>query len=123
MNCEEEKGREYSPEGVRLDDPTSSIGAHVKLESVVIEPSVREMYPTRERLVENVGGSRVSQSSLGAVHGLLSACKTNMPDDDIIFPTAPLLSISNLGRRRGGIRTSGERGREVDGAVVYAEGE
>ena len=89
MNCEEEKGREYSPEGVRLDDPTSSIGAHVKLERVVIEPSVREMYPTRERLVENVGGSRVSQSSLGAVHGLLSACKTNMPDDDIIFPTAP----------------------------------
>lgn len=73
--------------------------------------------------MENSGGSLVSRSSLAAVHGLLSVCKPHMLDGEIFFPTVPLLSISGRFESGGGIRAIGERGREVDGAVVYAEEE
>ena len=102
---------------MRLDDPTSNVDRSVPkvvhgipnktifpnrigeasvralfileltMDDLTVERSVREMRPSSERVMRNVGGGRVSQRPLVAVDEFRSICKAIMGEEDPFFPT------------------------------------
>ena len=113
--------RECSLEGVRLDNPTTSVDRSVPksvrgvpnqmivpnrileasirvllvleftMHDLVKERSVREMRPADKRMVRNFGGSRVSQSPLVAIDEFRAIRKAIMGEESPFFPTGAVL--------------------------------
>ena len=100
----------------------------VIVHDLVVEWPIREISPTREGLIRNVGRSGVSQNPLAAVYNLRSVCEANLSDEGPFFSTGTVVFYpkrvdANLGLEEGGGLGAGrERDRVAAGTVAVHGG-
>ena len=103
------------------------IGEHV-VADLAIEGSVRQIRPSNDRLMRNVGRSGISQSKLVAVHDLFPISETVVSDEEPLLPTGTVfVNVERIdadlglveGRR---VHVVGKRGGEVARTVVVHRG-
>ena len=108
------RGHNYSQSEVSETSARVFLIPEGMVHHLIIECLVREICPTRERLVGNIGRSLVPQSRLATVHDVRSVNKTNMPDDELLFPASTVILglervYANLRLEEAGVtRAAGE---------------